>query len=551
MQKPVVLIILDGWGLAPPGPGNAISLARLTNIPTLWNSYPHAQLSASGEAVGLPEGEDGNTETGHLNIGSGRVVYQSFPRINASIADGTFAKNKTFSSAFNHARKHRSNLHIMGLLTDSAVHASRDHLYQLLETAKAHGFTKNLYLHIFTDGRDSHPQSGKRFIAELEAKIHALGVGQIATVMGRFYAMDRDRRWERTEKAYKALTEDNVQTSPDAVTAIEQAYAKGQTDEFIEPMAMVDKNGAPFPRIHNKDAVIFFNFRIDRPRQLTKAFVLPRFEEEAGNISSFDPYAIKYHHKHTVVEEGRTKPFYRHIVLNDLFFVTMTEYEQNLPCAVAFPPEKILMPLGEVLSKLNLEQLRVAETEKERFITYYFNGLREGPLAGEERLIVHSPQVATYDLQPEMAIAELSAKVIERVSRGTYAFIAVNIPNSDMVAHTGNIPAAVRACEVVDNAVGNIVNQILSIGGACVITADHGNVEEMLGSEGQMDTEHSTFPVPFIFIDPMLKNYPTKLPDGKLADIATTILSYMNIPIPKEMTGKNLLADLPARNANA
>lgn len=549
-MKPVVLIILDGWGIAPPGPGNAVSLANLKNIPSYWTNYPHAHIEASGEAVGLPAGEDGNTETGHMNLGAGRVVYQDYPRINMAIANEVFYKNKAFHDAFAHARHKHSNVHIMGLVSDSAVHSSLNHLYALLEYAKREGVHDRVYLHLFSDGRDSPTNSAKRFFAEIDAKLVETGVGKIATVMGRYYSMDRDRRWERTEKAYIALTLAPGRTAPDAVTAIDQAYARNETDEFIEPTGMVDEKGQLLPRIANNDAVIFFNFRIDRPRQLTKAFVLQRFEEEA-HIMAFDPYAVKYFHKHTVDSDMHTKPFKRNVILTNLFFVTMTEYERNMPCHTAFPPEILQMTLGEVLAKSNLRQLRVAETEKERFVTYYFNGLREEPFSGEDRLMVPSPKVSTYDLQPEMAANELTKRVLDRLSSGVYSFTLINFANADMVAHTGNIPAATRACELIDGCVKEIVDQVLAVGGTCVITADHGNVEEMIGPNGETDTEHSTFPVPFIAIDKAFASYPNELPQGKLADIATTVLFLLGIPIPKEMTGINLLATLPITPAEA
>lgn len=544
MIKPTVLLILDGWGIAPPGPGNALSLAHLSVIPKAWNSYPHTELAASGEAVGLPPGEDGNTETGHINIGAGRVVYQDLPRINMAITDGSFFKNPAFEGAITFAFQHNSNIHLLGLLSDSGVHASREHLYALLTLIKEHGCQCPVYLHLFTDGRDSPPRAGRRFITEVEAKCGALGIGKIATVMGRYYGMDRDRRWERTEKSYRALTEIGGQTAPSAIDAIETSYREGRTDEFIEPTIILDGSGVPYPRLANHDAVIFYNYRIDRPRQLTRAFVLSNFEEAPTGVA-FDPYAVKYFHKHLVEEDSRNTPFKRSVTLPNLYFATMTEYERDLPCVVAFPPEKVNSPIASVFSGLNLRQLHVSETEKERFVTYYFNGLREVPFPGEDRLIIPSPKVATYDLAPDMACLEMTARLLDRLSLGMYAFVVVNFANPDMVAHTGNIPAAIRAVETADSCVGRIIDKVLSLEGSCVITADHGNVEEMLGPNGEMDTEHSTYPVPFIMIDAALQQYPHTLPKGKLADIAPTILSSRKLPIPDSMTGKNLLADLP------
>lgn len=544
MTKPIALIVLDGWGIAPPGPGNAISVAKLTNIPKYWNSYPHTELAASGISVGLPEGEDGNTETGHINIGAGRVVYQDFPRINMAISDGSFFQNEVFLGAIRYAAQHHSNIHLIGLLSDSGVHASREHLYALLTLIKQQGGQSPVLLHLFTDGRDSSPTAGKRFIAEVEAKCNTIGIGKIATIMGRYYGMDRDNRWERTEKAYKALTQDIERRASSPLSAIESAYKEGKTDEFVEPTEITDESGNVLPRIANHDVVIFYNYRIDRPRQLTRAFVLSDFEER-GLVTSFDPYAVKYFHKHLVEADTRSHPFKRIIVLPNIYFVTMTEYERDLPCIVAYPPRPLTGTLPSVFADMDLRQLHASETEKERFVTYYFNGLREIAFSGEDRLIVPSPKVSTYDLQPDMSAKELTTRLIERIALNMYSFIIVNFANPDMVAHSGNISAAVAACEATDECVGRIVNAMHIAGGTCVITGDHGNVEEMLGPSGEMDTEHSTYPVPFIMIDENLARYPRQLLKGKLADIAPTILSYRKLPVPDVMTGKNLLADLP------
>lgn len=537
-------MVLDGWGIAPPGPGNAISLANLTHFPRYWVSYPHTMLEASGAGVGLPAGEDGNTETGHINIGAGRIVYQDLPRINMSIADGSFYKNEALLGAVKYAASHNSKLHIMGLISDGTVHSSRDHLYALLDMVRQQNSVKEVYLHLFTDGRDSPPKAAKRFIAEVEAKISQIGIGKIATLSGRYYAMDRDSRWERTEKAYKALTEGSATTAPSADAAIEQSYAAGRTDEFIEPTVIIGSDGAALPRVTNYDAVIFYNFRIDRPRQLTKAFVLKDFETPQNVAPSFDPYAVKYHHKHIVEQDSRATPFTRTVVLDHLLFVTMTEYERNLPCLVAFPPQKVLQPLGGVLAEHGERQLRMSETEKERFVTYYFNGMREVPFPSEDHLIIPSPKVATYDLKPEMSALEMTEHLLDRLSIGVYSFILINFANADMVGHTGNIAAAVRACETIDTCLGKIIPTVLAMNGSCVITADHGNVEEMLGPSGEVDTEHSTFPVPFIFIDHAFDNRPMQLPKGKLGDVAPTILAFKKMQIPAGMTGKNLLADV-------
>lgn len=543
MQKPIVLIVLDGWGLAPPGPGNAISQANLRHIPYYWNNYPHTQLAASGIRVGLPAGEDGNTETGHINIGAGRVVYQDLPRINMAISDGSFFTNSAFVGALSHARKHQSAIHVMGLLSDSGVHASRDHLYAIVEFLKRNQCEAPVYLHLFTDGRDSPPKSGIRFVKEVEDTLTKIGIGKIATIMGRYYAMDRDHRWNRTERAYRALTEQVLSRAASATNAVESAYAKQVTDEFIEPTVILDANENPYPRISAHDSVIFYNYRIDRPRQLTRAFVMPDFETNSKEIG-FDPYAVKYHHKHVIDEQTVEVPFTRGVVLPDVFFVTMTDYERNLPCVVAFPLETVSNPLGRVLSDLGIRQLRVSETEKERFVGYYFNGMREDVYRGEDRLIIPSPKVATYDLQPQMSALEMTSRVIDRLTSDVYTFVLINFANPDMVGHTGNIPAAISACETADSCVGKIVELTLALGGSCFLTADHGNVEEMLGANSEVDTEHSTFPVPFIMIDARYAQKAIHLPEGKLGDVAPTILSHMQIPIPSEMTGINLLADI-------
>lgn len=543
MPKPLVLIILDGWGLAPPGPGNAISQATLTHIPGLWSRYPHTQLSASEAAVGLPPGEDGNTETGHINIGAGRVVYQDLPRITMAISDGSFFTNDAFLGALSYARTHQSRIHLMGLLSDSGVHASRDHLYALLELIRRSQCPCPVYLHLFTDGRDSPPKSGIRFIHEVEAKIAQIGHGQIATIMGRYYAMDRDRRWERTARAYQALTENIPNKAMSAAACIEESYRKGITDEFIEPAVICDSQGVPMPRISAHDAVIFYNYRIDRPRQLTRAFTLTDFESHKIR-ESFDPYAVKYYHKHLVEEDYRQKPFTRRVILPELFFVTMTEYERTSPGVVAFPLRPVERPLGQVFSEAGMRQLRVAETEKERFIGYYFNGMREEQFPQEDRLIIPSPKVATYDLMPEMSSYELTNRVLDRMTSDVYSFIAINFASPDMVGHSGNIPAAIKACQVTDECVGKITSLALSLGGACIVTADHGNVEEMIGPNGEMDTEHSLFPVPCILADKRFEHRAMEIPMGKLADVAPTILSMLGLSIPNEMTGKNLLADV-------
>ncbi|MEK7166624.1 MAG: 2,3-bisphosphoglycerate-independent phosphoglycerate mutase [Patescibacteria group bacterium] len=539
MNRPLVLIIIDGWGIAPPGPGNAVSLAKLNVLPRLWSSYPHGKLAASGEAVGLPKGEDGNTETGHLNIGAGKVVYQDLPRINMAIADGSFFQNEAFLSAISHCEGHMSNLHLIGLIGSGGVHSNMEHLFALLWFCKNAAFSR-VFIHLISDGRDSPPKSAVTYIRQVEDEINRVGIGTIASVMGRYFAMDRDQRWERTEKAYVALTKGQGLTANSPTEAISQAYARGVTDEFIEPTLIVRGDG-PIALTKHNDSVIFFNYRIDRPRQLTKAFVLTDFSEQA-KLSGYDPYAVKYYKKHTQVQETH-EPFKRTMLLENLFFVTMTEYEKKLPVAVAFPEQVVANPLGKVISEASLRQLRVSETEKERFVTYYFNGQREDPFIGEDHLIIPSAKVPTYDLKPEMSADEITEAILKQIAANNYDLIVVNFANPDMVAHTGNIKAAITACEVTDKCVGKIVDLLLANGGACIITSDHGNVEEMIDPvTGGIDTEHSTYPVPVICISKDLLGKSQELPSGMLADIAPTILNLIGLAIPPTMNGRNLLA---------
>lgn len=542
-MRPLVLIILDGWGIAPAGPGNAVTLAKTPYLERLMSSYPHGLLNASGESVGLPKGEDGNTETGHMNLGAGYIVYQDLPRINLSIADGSFFKNTAFISAINHARKYGSKLHLMGLIGSGGVHSNIEHLIALLELCKEQGFGK-VYLHLITDGRDSPPKSAGLYIDQIQAYLHGLGFGQIASVMGRYYAMDRDHRWERTEKAYDALTKGIGEKAKDPKSAVLESYSKGVTDEFLTP-TVIEKNGKPLAVISENDSVIFFNYRIDRPRQLTKAFVLNDFVKEA-NISGFDPYTVKYFKKHTAELSSFSQPFERGLPIPHLYFVTMTEYSPYVHVSsVAFPPHIVINPVGEVLSETGLFQLHMSESEKERFVTYYFNGQRETPFIGEKREIIPSPKVATYDLKPEMSAAELTAALAKNISSKKFDFIIVNYANADMVGHTGNIPAAVTACETIDRSLAEIVPLVEKMNGTVFITADHGNAEEMIDPQtGGIDTEHSTYPVPFIAVNRQWEGRNVELDTGVLADVAPTILGVLKIKKPVTMTGRNLLENI-------
>lgn len=535
MVRPVVLIILDGWGIAPTGPGNAIALAQTPNLDRFWAVYPKTQLLASGEAVGLPRGEDGNSETGHLNLGAGQIVYQDLPRIDMSIADGSFFQISAFKAAAEHVRQNNSTLHLLGLIGAGGVHSNMRHLFALLHFAKEEGLAK-ISLHLFTDGRDSPPTSAQTFIAKVEAETTKVGIGKIATLCGRYYAMDRDYHWERTQKAYELLVSGKGSQANSPTEAVQQAYQDNKTDEFIEPV-VIDQGGL----VKDHDAVIFFNFRIDRPRQLTKAFILPDFETFSIKQAAFDPYAEKYGLRQYQVP-GETTTFKRGKFLQDLFFVTMTEYEKGLPVQAAFPPEVIKLPLARVLAEKDLRQLHLAETEKERFVTYHFDGQREDPFPGEDRIEIPSPNVATYDQKPEMSAYEVNAELIKRIKTNMYDFILVNYANPDMVGHTGVLQAGIKACEVVDGCVGQIVKTVDNLGGASIVTADHGNVEEMINLQtGEVDTEHSTNPVPFIIVSKALNSRGRVLPRGILADVAPTILGIMEIEKPHLMTGRNLL----------
>jgi len=538
-SHPTILIIMDGWGLSSNTRGNAVALAKTPNIDKFWASFPHTQLIACGEAVGLPKGEKGNSEAGHLNLGAGRVVYQDLVRINMSIADGSFFKNTAFLEAAKVAKNNNSALHIMGMIGAAGAHSSTQHLLALLRLAKEKKLTR-VYLHLFTDGRDSPPTSAPTFLEQVETKMAELKIGKIASIMGRFWAMDRDNRWERTQKAYQTIAKGKGLTAKTPDEAIQQAYKRNETDEFIQPTVIVNHN-QPTATINDKDAVIFFNFRIDRPRQLTKAFVLKNFEDYKPKKASFDPYAERYGQKIYAPLKG-IKTFKREKILKDLYFVTMTEYEKGLPTKIAFPRRQIPLPLAQVLSQNSQRQFHISETEKERFVTYYFDGFREKPFSDEEWYEISSPPVKTYDQKPEMSTFEVTQEVIKRISQNHWGFILINFANPDMVGHTGVLEAGIKACEATDQCVGKIVNYTLSMGGTALITADHGNVEEMINlSTGQIDTEHSTNPVPFIIAGKKYLGQPRVLQQGILADVTPTVLKLMNINQPTIMTGRALI----------
>jgi 2,3-bisphosphoglycerate-independent phosphoglycerate mutase len=503
MSRRVLLIILDGWGLAPAGVANAISMAHTPNFEYYWTKYPHTRLIASGDQVGLPKGQMGNSEVGHLNIGAGRVVTQDLPRITQSIKDKTFFNNKSLKSAFSYAKKQKKPVHLIGLLSDGGVHSHERHLYALMEMAKKEK-VKDVYIHVFTDGRDVGPKTALGYIDKLEDRIKQIGIGKIASITGRYYAMDRDERWDRTSTAYKALTEGRGKGSKPKA-AIRESYKKGVSDEFLKPV-IVDARG----QIKDGAAIIFFNLRSDRPRQLSEALVKPDFNG-----------------------------FERDKILSDLYFVTMTEYEKNLPVnGIAFPEHVVDNCLAEMISKHSLRQFHIAETEKYAHVTYFFNGGREKPFFGESRYLIPSPKVATYDMEPSMSAKKISDSLCQKI--GEYDFMVVNFANLDMVGHTGNMLATVEACEVVDVCLGSVVKTAMAKKCEIVITADHGNAEKMLDVEGKPVTSHTTNKVPFILVNEegfRLKD----MKDAKLANIAPTVIDLMGLEKPKEMVELTLL----------
>lgn len=540
--SPVVLAILDGWGIGDRYPGNAIDIAQTPNFDRFCEGFPYCKLQASGEAVGLPPNEDGNTETGHLNLGAGYVVYQDLQRINVSIQNESFFSNTVLLRSIAHAKENKSSIHLMGLVGQGGVHSNLQHLLALLTLFQKNSFY-DVYIHLFTDGRDSPQTSAPESIRLIDAKMKETGVGKFASIMGRYWAMDRDNRWDRTIRAYTTLTENTGKQAQSVYEVLEASYAQGITDEFIEPTVILDENKNPIKRIGDNDAVIFFNFRIDRPRQLSKLFLMRSLSpDDLGyGIATFG-----FHASSTLTEEdlGLSK---RKIVQN-LYFVTMTQYSRQIVEAgayPAFPPEVVAYPLSRVISESGHHQLKITESEKERFVTYYFNGLRENAFPAEDRVIIPSPKVATYDMAPEMSAQDITDVVVHRIMTDEYSFIAINYPNADMVGHTGNIGAAVVGIEKVDSCLGILATAVLAKGGTLIITGDHGNAEEMINEKtGAIDTEHSQYPVPFIAISQELSGKKINVQGGKLADIATTILELLEIEKPKSMTGGNLLSEL-------
>jgi 2,3-bisphosphoglycerate-independent phosphoglycerate mutase len=505
--NPLVLIILDGFGLSEEKEGNAIALAKKPYIDKLFSEYPNTIVRTSGEAVGLPEGQMGNSEVGHLNLGAGRIVYQDYSRINKAIDDGSFFSNEILQRAISHVKEYNSSLHLMGLLSDGGVHSHINHLYSLLKMAKNEE-VERVYIHIILDGRDTHPKSAKKYIADLEGKITELGIGRIITVSGRYYSMDRDNRWERTKKAYDAIVLGEGLRARNAQEAVDNSYKEGNNDEFLIPTVLLEEN--EFTVFNDNDAFIFFNFRADRPRQITQALALKEFK-------------------------GFKRPsFYP----KNIYFVCMTEYDREYKLPIAFPPLDITNGLGEILSKNGLKQLRIAETEKYAHVTFFFNGGIEKTFSGEDRILIPSPKVATYDLKPEMSAYEVTDKLLENLADDKYHVIIMNYANPDMVGHTGVLEAAIKAIEVIDELLSKIVPAILDRGGQILLTADHGNSEKMKDSNGEAFTAHTTNPVPLIYIGGPKG---VKIKEGKLADIAPTMLNILDINKPEEMTGESLL----------
>ena len=499
-KTPTTLIIMDGFGLANASDDNAVSLAQTPVLDRLFREYANTTLSASGLDVGLPDGQMGNSEVGHTNIGGGRVVFQDLPRISRAIDDGSFFKNEAYHQAMDNCLKNGSSLHLYGLLSDGGVHSHIQHLFALLQMAKDKGL-KKVYIHCFLDGRDVSPTSGKGFVQALADKCAALGVGKIATVMGRYYAMDRDKRWERVQMAYDAMVYGEGNHNADPVDAVAQSYANNVTDEFMEPV-VCDSDGT----ISDNDSVIFFNYRPDRAREITRAIVDPDFD---GFQREFFPTT----------------------------YVCNTEYDASMPnVLVAWPRIAVKNGLGEYLSSMGMTQLRIAETEKYAHVTFFFNGGVETQYPGEDRVLVPSPKVATYDLQPEMSAVEVCDKCVERIESGAYDVIILNFANCDMVGHTGVLEAAIKAVETVDTCVGRVVEATLKMGGIAMVTADHGNAEDMKQPNGSPMTAHTTNLVPFI-----LCGAGTELRPGRLADIAPTILDVMGLACPEEMDGKTLI----------
>jgi len=509
-RKPIVLAVIDGWGVAPPWGGNAVSLAQTPFLNWARQNYPHSLLTASGETVGLPPGERGNSEVGHLTIGSGQIVNESLPAITSAINDQSFFQNEVLIKAFDRVKGTDKAVHILGLVSDGGIHSHINHLFALLDLAKLRG-VNNVCIHAITDGRDTPPFVSQEYFAKVSSKLKEIGFGRICTVSGRYYTMDRDHRWDRIERTYRAMTEGIGPTarSPEAASAV--SYRDGFSDEFILPTVIRGDDNSYLP-LNDGDSLIFFNFRGDRAREISQAIAQKNF-----------------------------KGFDRKKFIKDLYFVGFTFYQEGLPIEVAFKPRDVTEPLALILSRANLKQLHVAESEKYAHVTYFFNAGAEKPFPGENRIVIPSPNVTSYDQVPEMACADIAKAVAKDV--GNYDFIVLNFAAPDMVAHTGNLRAAVKACEAVDTGLKTIFDAVNKESGLLLITADHGNVEQLVNPKtGDPDTEHTNNPVPFFMVGEMAKDWQVR--DGSLADIAPTILSVMKIGLAKDMTGKNLLSPL-------
>lgn len=522
--KPVVLIVLDGWGVGPTREGNAIAQANTPNFDSYFAYFPSISLQAAGIAVGLPWGEVGNSEVGHTTMGAGTVLYQNAPRISLAIEDGSFYENSAFVAAADHVKKNHSRIHIIGLISPGDVHCSYNHILALLDMAKKRGISE-VFIHAILDGRDTPRDSGVVYIQDLLKQIKEKGVGKIASLSGRFYAMDRNNNWDRTAMAYRAMADRSGIFSQDPVQAIGESYKNNVFDEEFVPTIMTDRHGDPIAQIADNDAVIFANYRADRARQLTKAFTLPGFEK-----------------------------FERPNYIRNLYFVTMTEYEDALPVQVAFPTLRANAPLAKVLSEKGFRQLHIAESEKYAHVTYFFNGGDEKPFLNEDRILIPSKPVKSFDQTPAMSAYEITDAAYGAIKRGYYDFVLINYANPDMVGHTGNLAATIQAIEALDGQIPRIVDLVTGIGGVVFITGDHGNAEQMIEpTTGKMDKEHSTNPVPFIMLSPFNGLHEPqnvdavwesmKNPAGILADIGPTILDVMSLPKPVDMSGESLLAN--------
>lgn len=507
-----MLIILDGWGIGADEPTNAVLVANTPFLDWLQSSYPSTQLRCSGKDVGLPAGIMGNSEVGHMNIGAGRVVYQDLMRIDKAIEDGLFFKNEPLGAIMDAVSARGSSLHLMGLLSDGGVHSQLNHLLALLDMAQRKGLSR-VFVHAILDGRDTPPDSGVNYLKQLQGHIQANGTGKVASVCGRYYAMDRDKRWDRVEKAYRLYTEGQgrLQTDADAVEAVIAAYGRGETDEFIQPLVMDDGSGRPVATVSDGDGILFFNFRADRAREITRAFTEKDFDG-----------------------------FPRQVVAKLCSYTTMTLYDEGFDLPVLFGPVHLEMILAEVLSRQGLRQLRIAETEKYAHVTYFFNAGEETPFENEDRCLIPSPRdVSTYDQKPEMSAPQLTDEVIARLDSGKYDFIVLNFANMDMVGHSGVMAAAVKACETVDRCLEKVLDKLLEQNGAALVTADHGNSEKMAGPDGKPFTAHTTNPVRLLLVDNTRKA--VRMQEGRLGDIAPTLLELMGIDQPSQMTGRSLL----------